>query len=531
MREIKLRPLSAWKFDNNLTDYTGLGNTATLSATQVSAPSLVRSSNYSTVLKSTCTATLPNQKIFIKNEEKQDFSISAYVSSVVIDTTSTAPVAIATPTTPAASVMTGISVTQNRIDFIVRFAEGNVVCTYYLPEPRKFHVVGVYAKNTIELYVDAEHVASTTVPSNYTLFLENGGTLYSGLTTGTNKILVNNIATYGKALTQDEINYIYERIVFSPDITDDYAGERYDVSLTNRNVSYFQEFDSNEDWNLGIARNVRIYDNILGTTNSGQWKFVTNLDYGTVEYIALDWDGVGITVETSFDGATWTTATRNIHVANNFDTTAKSLNIRVSFSAATSELNYLSIAVVSNNLNNGLYERTITFGGYSVSVSEDNLIDFCYDNGTLFKDTGDSVSFGTFLSDDGAGNLVATPYSTRTIEFWAKGNITLTGTTGTATRYYNGGLSTVDTDAWTLHHVTYSAANNGFTLQAGANNAAISNVVVYPTVLTTAQMLDVYKKYMSLVVLSNIDVTPVLVSETAGGPKIYENVWTINQSG
>lgn len=531
MREIKLRPLSAWKFDANLTDYTGLGNTATLSAAQISAPSLVRSSTYSTVLRSACTATLPNQKIFIKNEESHSFSISAYVSSVVVDTASTAPVAIVTPTTPAAATMTGLTVTKERVDFIVRFAEGNVTCSYSLPEPRKFHVVGVYTRAAIELYIDGEHVASTAIPETWTLFVENGGTLYSGLTTGNNKILVNNIATYGKALNQEQIKFIYERETFSPDISDEYLGERFDLSLDNRNVVYYHEFDSTEDWNLGVSRNIRIYDNILGTTNAGQWKFVTNLDYGTVNYIALDWDALNVTVETSFDGVTWTAATRNVHIVTGYNTTGKSLNIRVNFPNETAELNYLSVAIVSNDLNSGYNERTLTFGGNPVSVSKDNILDFPFDNGTLFKDTGDSVAFGNYLSDDGSGNMVTTPYSTRTIEFWAKGNITLTGTTGTETRYYNGGLSTVDTDAWTLHHVTYSAANNNFTLQAGASGAAIADVVVYPNVLTTGQMLDIYKRYMGLMVLSVLDATPIAVSETAGGPVIYQNVWTISQSG
>lgn len=451
----------------------------------------------------------------------------------------------------------GLILNGKTVSFIVKFqTASDAVTSFELVNYQKVHIVGVYEVSKIKLYVNGILVDSYNLGDDQLadLLLPNDDNLYTGFNAGAQSVGINSLAVYDKALTPDQImnHYMTGDVEHSPDEVSAYNdGDILEIFRENSDISNMTLWDSTDDWVQGGFINSVVIDDVLcpmqnvdtGLSLGGVWQTISHLApadgqnaiYGAV----LDWNGLGLSVDVSIDGITWTPAVPGVRlglIVPGIDPTIIDLMIRVTFDAdkdiTDTYLNWISATVFETGafFIKGL--RDITMSGLSTS-NPDNPPFLSYDNsGVLLTGGTLTITPNTDEEVDGA----------KTIELWIKqlnaqnvkvniGGVTFDDPT-TGTQYING-----DADAgqpnpgeWSIMHlVCNSPVTQNITITH--TGLIIARVVLYEDAFTKDQVSEVYGLYTGTTPVIVPDESTVGVTTPDDEATPYNFAWTVTGFG
>lgn len=519
-----------------LQDYSGYNRTATLSGTLTKHVSLVAGAAYAPILSDTCTADFASN-VFKQGYERKAFSLSAVFKPL--------------PGTGSSQIlgntgqMDGLVVTGTLIEFVVKFATADpAVCSYDMQSSKVAFAIGVYTGSKILLYVNEELVDSFTLTEEQKAdtFATTTSNLSSGDQTGTQAIAVNAVSFYGYALAASSIQRQYAMATSIPDldsISEVYDGETISLDFDFAKVVIENTWDTESEWRAGTLSNtVVMNDELVPQFNGdfsipGYWYDSISLDalaVSTVYGVVIDWNGLGVAVDVSLDGTTWTSVTRGQKISivtETFSTTNKVILVRASFVGGIEDdesyLGFLHLVVLSSGVGNEHNGRTVTYTAANPNtLAEPYQFDDSY---SAFINTGGSITISPDSSPD------ATPI--RTIELWVKPSAPFSTTFGLTSNaaYKNGAVSTttLTSNRWIVYHLV---VNETVTTPLVINVAGnIARMVVYPTQLSAQNVSDIYSAYFKTNALRVTDANTITVSETSTAVDIYAYDWAITGSG
>lgn len=531
---VRHNPVGYWPMDSAspFVDHSGYSLTSTAAGgTPTKSVSLSRGAQYSTVLTQTITVSF-STPVFRQGYEESPFTLSADIRAYgdagdqkVLSNLSN---------------YDGIIVNGTSVSFVIKYlTTGECRVSYDIQVPRRISITGVYDVDKILLYIDGQLVGQSEVSEDQRSdqFISTNNTLYSGATSSSQKIAINNVATYPRAVDAGEVQQIYLSSQNTGDVPTMYGGVSHELG-SRENITYLKQiFDNNDDWQSGTAMDVRIQDDSLVPTFQsnvslpGFW--IGNFQIGSTESatifgVNINWDGIGAIIEASLDGITWESVTRgkNIDlVPPGFNPTDKILLVRVTFPGGTlndqSYLDSLTLTGYSTGISTSLNDRTITYAG-DIDIRENKpVLDLSDDWGVNL--TGGSVVIG---ADPNAETI-------RTAEIWVKAGSGLTrvglSSSGGGAAYVNGiGGGTLPVGEWAVMHIVSATNITEVTLSGGAQVGRIS---YYKDALTTTDVQNIYASYVGTKTARYSDSNSITVAETAGSTQIYAHEWAILSSG
>jgi hypothetical protein len=269
----------------------------------------------------------------------------------------------------------GLSIDGTKISFSTRYKNtGEAKATYDMQVAQKVDIVGVHTDAKNSLYVNGVLVAEVdiTPAQQADTYDAPDANLYSGRGMSSQTLLVNNLATFSRALQTEEVAALWRSNNRRPEgsIPKMYGGEDVLVSTAVRPLFLDTGWYTDEDWNAASLTGVAVEDGQLNATMSGgltkQGYWIDSVDLYTgetpvaVNSVNLWWNGINETVEASIDGTTWAAVVKGQNLSiipTGFDPTNKALYIRVSFPAGKTEAyvdslevnGYSSSTAMSNN--------------------------------------------------------------------------------------------------------------------------------------------------------------------------------------
>jgi hypothetical protein len=532
------RPQGLFLMDDSspLQDYSGHSRTAVLNGTLTKTPSLVNGAAYAPLLSDASTADF-SSNIFKQGNEDQAFTLAAWVRPTAISGT----VQVLGNT----ARMDGLVINGNKIQFVIKFATGpDAVCSYELQGLGSIFAVGVYTHSKISLYINRELVDEVTITEDqkFAGFGATTNNLSSGDSTGSQSVSINGVAFYDHALTASSVirqffqgrNLPNANVVSNP-----LAGENVSLDFDYMDLGARLVWDTTEEWNTGYLIGITTLNDELvpqfvsDTSVAGQWSTSVSLDAlesSTVYGVVVDWTGVGVTIETSLDGTTWTAATRGQKISNISEGTTsagKVLQIRATFPGSIlndeSYLSRLSVVVLNTGQSSYRNGRTVT---YHLSNPNESTVPYEFnDVHSAFIASGGSI---TISADASADN---TPI--KTVEVWVKPSSNYSGSFGLANSavYQNGqpGTTTLTAGQWVIYHVVLSSfITGGITIDIPGN---VGRVVTYPTTLTAQNISDLYSSYFRSNPVRVGDSSTITITEPTTAADIYAYDWAITGAG
>lgn len=462
----------------------------------------------------------------------------------------------------------------------ITFAVDSEEITYTLPYLKKaYHVVAVYSKDSISLYLDKVLVAFKEL-SNFT-FTNTSLSMSSGPTLDVDDyFLINSMAVYRYALSQTQIGFHYDMSqtlipiqVATPD-----AGELFQLYDNSISTQFTYSYPANKAWSDFLAEGL-YYDpaknSLQMTKGTGSSKsiiledFITIPSGPTMDSSRIEWEGDnGITIESSIDGITYVNCINGQSIPQynliSFDT-SRDLYLKITMSS-TDDSKYLpilsSISISFYNdqkmfaqnstsyistlegvsgvtefeidLSNNLYPilsrdarngiRVIQDSGFYLTT--DNLI-----NTIEFFYTPDALTDSGLVSSLGDTHYSASNYSWRNSGTISKTNIN--------TIYVNGVNKTSQTNVSNvftegeLHHVLITftspiSSNIKFNHSLyGSIPSLYQNIIMYPVIFDSTAAALHYNLYLgtSPTILSDSSFT---VTENSVTP--YNNDWLVYQT-
>lgn len=439
--------------------------------------------------------------------------------------------------------MDGIVVNGTVVSFVTKFLTApECRASFDVTALQTIHAVGIHTENTNSLYINGELVAETTLTLEQQAdrFMPTSGPLVSGTSTSSNLLMVNGFGIYEAVLEDYSIQEHYEQLSAgstAEEIAGNYGGHLLEFSSAQTNPVFESDFSLDEDWQSGGMFGVVSSDNTLypeneaGLTLEGHWEIAIPLDADTSLYAGtVSWQGVGVTVQTSRDGSSWTNAENGVNlptIANGTTSTDQTLFIRVSFAAGLPEYTtFLEQLTFSLYGTSSLPE----LAGRQVIISKAS-IEGDYDIKDYHADWGLELRDGTLTIKQGTGSEPMVP---KTIEVWARksGSAVFTDNLyASVSRWRSNGDTgfSYRTDEWQVRHYVYDSGFTGDITFSGTGQ--IGHVVLYPNALSNEEIKSIYDSYMGApsVVATNLDV--LNIREFPGEVDIYEYDWTIESSG
>lgn len=324
LKVIKDYPIGFWPLDESsgvtASDISGCGNNGTyVGSPETNMLPIIPGGQSGTKITNTAYATFPITKDFYganvgagfgtKYTSDNDFTIEVWFSQNIA-TTSETPL--------LADTTNDIGLYWHNGDVVFRVSENESV-RYCVPYSKKaMHVVGVYASNSITLYLDSVPIVSKTLDNfkftNTTLTLQAGPTLNSN-----DSFIVDAPAVYRYSLSPASIrrHFVDGNVTVSP-IHVVYPDKGILFSGTDANIraEFDYSYPVNKPWTDFVDDNT--YYDINGRfitfykTDTVQSKtFVINDSFIIPSEIGLttskiEWrNDLGITVESSVDGVTY----------------------------------------------------------------------------------------------------------------------------------------------------------------------------------------------------------------------------------
>lgn len=538
-------PSGVWKLDGDYNDSSGLGNNGSL-------------------LSGSLVTLLPTSYGSVSSMRIGNGTVVRVPSVAYSSSKGVMPFSIVANFFPiAASTETGLVTHDTNLDGLtfdstnVYFTVKSTTTTYRVSAPLIMgaqQVIGVYDGSTIALYQNGVRVSYTeAVISTYQSFT-NPTFLYCGQ--GTSTAGLDNVVTYSYALNQEQIQNLYNAMVDHQDEKNAYGA--YATQYINLAdpvaMTHISREWSGDDWKDAFYTTVNVDETgVVVETAGGTWTtsvMLADLTTTTISSAIINWTGSNITVETSFDNATWTAATNGGVIAGityPYDVTSKVLFIRVTFAAlgtltALSFKCFTSFSFVSSDNN-----RVVTHKG-SVEDATSNFIPGQTDSigARLFPgsikiaaDVGaapTSVYGLEFMFKIPVGSASFTLFSnaagTVTVAFTNTGTITVTGASAAV---LNGSTITVGAatsivqGAWMHLAITFTAAN--VDLYFGTNNTntqtntfRLSRPVLFIETVNAAALQDCFNNLFSRVSTQSV-VATLGISQTPVHTT-YNSAWT-----
>lgn len=541
LQAVRDRPVFLFAMDDTspFQDYSGYNQTGVaVGGTPTPHISLAAGVTSAKVLTSAITAAYISP-VFKQGRENAPFSLEAWFRVIPSDTPTEQQVL------GHLNEMDGLTVNGNKVSFRVKFLTAPAaVITYDVQQGQTIHAVAVKTTSKMSLYVQGALVKELTLTEAQQAddYVASDGNLYSGATTGSQKIAIGPIAGYATTLDKDAVNRHWNSGTATPstdDVIGGFAGEHIPVSLSNANLFLDQWWTTEEQWKAAELSNVTIVDGQLqplfdgDTSVPGQWLdsfTLGTVDEGTtIHGVSMNWDGTGMTVEASLDGTSWELVKRGINLSiipPGFDPNQKELQLRVKFPGGIvddeSFLDNLNVIGIKNNVAPKVAGRTITFTNAYQERDYPPLR--LHDNWGAEVGTGGSIVIGADADES---------VPARTVEVWLRraSSTPITFSFSTSNLYYDGvaGSGNTPIGQWVLVHAVATANITGPITIGGASQ--IGAVGIYDTVLSATDVAKIYAQYTRTEPLKVDDSDTIMVSESAIPVKIYAHDWTIDAAG
>lgn len=535
----KRNPLASWILDSAVpfVDNINSGFTAgkkTGSGNPTTSTALVSCAAYSSVFSSSAVGQFQNG-LFTQGNETNGWALEAWVLPIPKTTTGDQQIL------SHGTIFDGLSINGKVISFSTQYlTAAPATLTYDLQEYQLAHIVATHTKDQNQLWVNNVMVASVnlTDAQKADQYVATDGYLYSGYTTSTQQIAMNGVAFY-TAIDPDRINQNYLagiRATPQAHVGPQLNGLVLNMAGSAGNVFASRVWQARSDWNTGLKGTVEYSDSqvipsyVAGVSVAGTWTTALPLDAQgdtSIYGVLVEWTGNGITVATSLDGTTWTTATSGqliSTITSGYNPTGKDLQIRVSFAGGLAvdpaNLDSLTIIGYRDNTFATHSTRPITVGYPAVLRNdyEPNL--YRDDNGVNLH--SQTLTIGIDTSSD--------PQVARTLEAWIK---VLSGTPTISvggTKYRNGVAdTTLPVGEWSCIH--YVAAADIATTITINGDCIVGEVVLYPTPLTAGQVAHLYGSYTGVPTLRIADSASITISEPTTPVTQYAHDWSISGAG
>ena len=564
-------PYCAYNFSTTTTSYSTIsGTTAAALTTTASraATSFVTGPSLPLVLGNTTTAKIPCSR-FQGESTNYPFTLLAWIFI---------------PTTGAMSIMShtgiadGLYYDGTYISFTLKHTSGSdTVARWKVPNFKKAYMVhGVYEKSKISLYIDGDLKAQTAITNTNALATYADTFLYAGQSAASQVLLFEAPAIYNYALPSTAIARHWK------------GGRDYstvlDVASQNAGGFVFKFRDEDRelisqdavDFNYGSSDGVMTNDGTLSpifdlTTDlslTGTWRYSVTIpqDISTIiGGVKIEWESLGtFTVEyTTNNGTNWT-AVNNGDVILNGAAQTTDLDFRVSFpSGATRGTVYISSMTITTYKN--AYVGSTNYQGRLVTV---------YGSAVTASGWSEPIEWDEYsgLRLSGAGNYARVGVDTNTdiqniyaVEGWVKFDavgggvnahyiIDSTAETPTnpgvlsvatggqfqfagGTLYVDGASRTSGTYtavAKNLHHFVfiYTTPHNvpikiGNATNSLNLNGVLYNLTLYTVAPTASDVATMFNSYQGVITGTADDTNAIVMTETAGGTKIYAYDWSI----
>lgn len=318
-----------------------------------------------------------SSSLFKAGQEKKSFSLEAWFNP--LNATQIGIIA-------HSAKQDGLWYSGTSINMTIIATSGSLTASWPVPNNRaSYHVVGVYSRSKVSLYINGELVSSIDVPTGTLFTTEPSTNLYIGQGSGALAV-IDGVSTYPRALTQEEIENHYVEGVQTEDMLS-VAPAIYGATVTDV-IADFTEGVS-FDFADGFITSCSIRDGIMTPLNNesnvsiaGQWQgsipLSNVMDTGTIPMARIDWVGAGTyTVETSVNnGTSWSAATNGKNVTGVLwlDGTNLNLMVRVTFAGGvsndTSNISNLTITFIKSNLISDTGRPISWTGAVSPALSE-----------------------------------------------------------------------------------------------------------------------------------------------------------------
>lgn len=538
MYALKNKPSGYYLMDGPVVlDQSGYGRNGVLTGTAEYGVSLSRNSSKSMKMGTSNYATVSVPNTYNVGRESGDFSMSAIVYPVYIESSTTGSMQIVSHV----GSYDGLSISGTTINFSTHYAVSGVAkCSYDMKMARKAHIVGVHSAEKNSLYVDGILVDEVDISQAQRAdkYIASANTSFIvGYCGTTNRVLVNNVGIYSRPLKSEDILslYLWDSKVSEGSVAKMYGGEDIPVGINARPPYINTGWYTDEDWNAAelsgtIADGDSLYcEKMNNLTIGGTWNDSVDLYDGNtatlINSMDMWWEGKGETVEASIDGTTWAVVTRGENISvipEGFNPTDKALYVRITFAAGLEE------AFVSNMSIRGYIGSVVTTNGRQATYYNP-AIGFSEKSTQLMRDD-------TNLRTPGLGKVAIAGSTSeelaeiRTIEVWAKPDAEIqTGfaVAGTIKRYQNAGTSSglLKKGEWVLYHSTFSTP---VTVQIVLNiPGTLGSVAFYPTALSAQEVADIYANYTGIKTDRIVDGSSMSLSEPAASTKVYAHDWEV----
>jgi len=580
LKVIKDYPIGFWPLDESsgttASDISGCGN----NATYVGSPAsnmlpLVSGGISGTRITNTAYITLPTSKDFYgstvsnglanKYSSDNDFTLEVWINPSIQSSSETIIFADSTD---------DIGLYWEKGDIIFKVSDAEQIRWALTYTKKSIHLVGVYSVNSISLYIDGTQVATKSIDADFkftntTLDLQIGPTSNSS-----DSFIVDAPAVYRYGLNEaaivrhynDASYYIQPIHVVNPE-----DGILFSCSDRGKKIDFDYTYGVDAQWDDFVDSNTYYddkgkYIGFIPTTTAESKSFVINdflfipTESGFIDS-KIEWrNELGITVQTSIDGTTYTSCANGESIPQykkgSFSTSGL-LYIRITMSTTDASkflprLSYFSIRfysqarIYADNFNSYI-ESDDQFAVGSLNYSP---LSKHYNNGIRVKtDTGFKLNTSRLiktleffytpstLTDSGLVSSIAdTVYSASNYSWRNSGTVSKTNISKI---YVNNVDKTNQTDianvftVGELHHVVIiynSAISDDITFNYslyGAVNALYNNIALYERTFTQSDVNTHFNLYCGR---PSNSVTDPVIDMTELTPVYYDNDWVVVQS-
>ena len=438
------------------------------------------------------------------------------------------------------------------------FKVSNNSLRYKISNNKALHIVALYNKNSLTLYINGRRVASQQI--NSFTFSNDYTTFVTGPSLSNNYFVIDSVAFYRYELSASKIILHYaegiKELNYSQIV---YPDGGYLFSLNHSKIRPVARYyyPGTKQWSELVDENVimptdQSYITFLQTTSPTSKTFtftetiIVPSSLGvTSSQIAWEDDVDNISVQVSQDKTTWQTCKNNSPIPffnKNDGITSGLLYLKVTMTSSDTSTNIPILKSLSLDLfsNTDFYadnsgDRIYSVKDYALSRYNHPVISYNDYNGLrMYNGSGFDVDSSTsFRSIE----MIFTPASGENVLFSSSGKIFewnssgLINKTGVSAIYVNGVDFTSSTNISSFlttgmpHHIILvlsSVATNNIrfnynqtnTKSGGANT--YSNIALYPDVLSSQQATTHYQLYTHQYVVSVSD-TAFTVSESSTG--------------
>jgi hypothetical protein len=531
LRVLSDNPLAFWPSGTD--DISGFDNQVSIvgSVDNTNLPLVIGAENSSKLSGTAAITYIDIDGIATKNFSDDQFSIECWVR---VNTTSSLEI----PIVGDSSNDIGIFYKKGNIVFSI----GTESIEYTVPFLKKsLHIVGVYSKNKIILYIDGKIEAEKDLSgfsfSNQSITMKSGP-----VNNSLDYMLLNCVSFYRNSLTKDQVlsHYLENKSLSPTQIVYPDQGNFFELTDKSISAKYSYSYPANKSWQYFINDNNLYYNSqkeFIGVVKgNGDSQSIVIEDFITIpsgpemNSSRIEWDGDnGVSVSVSIDGQDYQSCVNGQPIPqyslSSFSQT-RNLYIRVYFTTSDDSvylpsLKFLSISFYNNQkiysknssnyiasqqdipVSNNKYEILSTDNRNGISLK--NLSSFYINTTTPTK----SIEFfytPYSIQNGGLVTSVATSGYSESSLTWSSNTISKSNISKI---YVNGVDKTSQTNINnlflkdSLHHVVIVFENSIYG-EISINKSSVlggqslyQNLAIYESALSAEKVQDHFNKYVS----------------------------------